>query len=83
MKKRYSVQDISFTHHTMSININGRQLSFPLGEISQKLLKASQIARETFEVSPSGYGIHWPVIDEDLSIPGLLKIVPQEQKIGA
>jgi hypothetical protein len=28
-----------------------------------------------FEVSPSGYGIHWPRLDEDISIDGLLGIV--------
>ena len=27
-----------------------------------------------FKVSPSGYGIHWPLIDEDLSFNGLIKI---------
>jgi hypothetical protein len=23
-------------------------------------------------MSPSGYGIHWPLVDEDLSIDGLI-----------
>nr|WP_253276482.1 DUF2442 domain-containing protein [Synechococcus sp. PCC 6312] len=27
-----------------------------------------------YQVSPAGYGIHWPLIDEDLSINGLLRI---------
>ncbi|HLP45614.1 MAG TPA: DUF2442 domain-containing protein, partial [Candidatus Kapabacteria bacterium] len=40
----------------------------------RKLLNASPLERNTFEISPSGYGVHWPVIDEDLSIPGLLKL---------
>jgi hypothetical protein len=38
------------------------------------LLHASEIERTTFEISPSGYGIHWPLIDEDISIDGLLGI---------
>jgi len=25
-------------------------------------------------VSPSGYGIHWPELDEDLSVDGLIGI---------
>jgi hypothetical protein len=25
------------------------------------------------ELSPGGYGIHWPLLDEDLSISGLLR----------
>jgi Protein of unknown function (DUF2442) len=28
-----------------------------------------------FEVSPSGYGIHWPELDEDLSIDGMIKSI--------
>jgi len=27
------------------------------------------------EISPSGYGIHWPLLDEDLSVDGLLGII--------
>ncbi|MBK6354899.1 MAG: DUF2442 domain-containing protein [Saprospiraceae bacterium] len=26
-----------------------------------------------FIISPSSYGIHWPIIDEDISIQGLQK----------
>jgi hypothetical protein len=29
-----------------------------------------------FQISPSGYGIHWPDIDEDLSVEGLLSGAP-------
>ncbi len=29
---------------------------------------------EHFEVSPAGYGIHWPEIDEDLSIDALIGV---------
>jgi hypothetical protein len=25
-----------------------------------------------FEISPSGYGVHWPGLDEDLSVQGFL-----------
>ncbi|MFZ4524578.1 MAG: DUF2442 domain-containing protein [Chlorobium sp.] len=37
--------------------------------------QASETKRKTFEVSPSGYGIHWPLLDEDISIDALLGIV--------
>jgi len=39
------------------------------------LEKASDEERDNFEISPSGYGIHWPLLDEDISIDGLLGIV--------
>jgi hypothetical protein len=28
------------------------------------------------QVSPSGYGIHWPTLNEDLSIDILIRIIP-------
>ena len=48
---------------------------FSLRDISKALFQASKIERNAFEVSPSGYGIHWTIIDEDLSIDGLLGVV--------
>ena len=48
----------------------------------QNLLKinTSDEERNTYEISPSGYGIHWSLIDEDLSIDGLLEIVHNQAK---
>jgi len=43
--------------------------------VSPLLEKATEIERKTFEVSPSGYGIHWPLLDEDIPIDGLLGII--------
>ena len=39
---------------------------------SQRLAAATPEQRENLVVSPSGYGIHWPDVDEDLSIDGLI-----------
>jgi hypothetical protein len=41
-------------------------------DCSHKLAKASHEQRERLSLSPSGYGIHWPLIDEDLSVKGLV-----------
>lgn len=43
-----------------------------ISEISKKLSQASESEKNNFQISPSGYGIHWPQIDEDLSLSGLL-----------
>jgi hypothetical protein len=40
------------------------------------LLKASVKERSHWEICGSGYGIHWPEIDEDLSTEGLLRGSP-------
>ncbi|RME01849.1 MAG: DUF2442 domain-containing protein [Calditrichaeota bacterium] len=66
----------------MSLKVDNKEYTFPLEKISKKLLNASPSERKIFEISPSGYGIHWPVLDEDLSIDGLLGIqhVPPQKK---
>jgi hypothetical protein len=54
--------------------VDGREYRFSLAHISRKLANASPVEQKKFEVSPSGYGIHWPLLDEDLSVDGLLGI---------
>jgi hypothetical protein len=49
---------------------NGLKLSTPLWWYPP-LLAANPEARNCIELSPSG--IHWPDLDEDLSIDGMLK----------
>jgi len=50
---------------------DGRKLSVPLAWFP-RLLAASPGQRQNFEILGDGEGIHWPEIDEDLSIAGLL-----------
>jgi hypothetical protein len=82
MKKRHEITNIKFDAETISINIDGENRIFNLRDISQRLLKAANNERLNFIISPSGYGIHWPLIDEDLSIDALLGIVhtPKSKK---
>jgi uncharacterized protein DUF2442 len=40
---------------------------------SPRLQQATAEQRQHVEVSPSGYGLHWPEIDEDLAITPLLQ----------
>ena len=81
MKKAHKLADIHFDGDTLVLKIDGEREEFSLRDISKTLFKASKIERNTFEVSPSGYGIHWTLIDEDLSIDGLLGVVhmPKEK----
>ena len=48
-------------------------VSIPWEKCSQRLARASPVERSRAELSPSGYGIHWPLIDEDLAIGPLLQ----------
>lgn len=46
----------------------------PWAECSKTLAAASHDQRVHAELLPSGYGIHWPLIDEDLSVGGLVRL---------
>ncbi len=51
---------------------NGQDITVPWEYCSDKLAKATVTQRHYLELSPGGYGIHWPLLDEDLSIQGLV-----------
>ncbi len=50
--------------------VDGRKIATPL-DWYPRLQRASAAERAYFEIMPMG--IHWPAIDEDLSIAGMLK----------
>ncbi len=56
----------------MYLQVGGRQYTFDRADISPRLLRTSPEERMEYELSPSGYGIHWPLIDEDLAVDALL-----------
>ena len=50
---------------------DGRQVSAPLA-FYPRLLNATARQRKEFSLIGHGIGIHWPVLDEDLSVEGIL-----------
>lgn len=62
---------VEFTDAELVVTLmDGRKITTPL-EWYPRLNHASASARANFEIMPSG--IHWPDLDEDLSIAGMLK----------
>jgi len=84
MDSVHDVKKLSFENDRMRLEVDGKEHVFDLRDISQRLLQASTEERSTYEISPSGYGIHWPLIDEDLSVDGLLglKHSPPESELS-
>lgn len=74
MKKYHEVEIVALDGDSLLLKVDGQEHRFALTDVSSRLLAASPAERARFEVSPSGYGIHWPLIDEDLSIDGLLGV---------
>ena len=68
-----NIQSVSFKQNLMIIYINGIEHCFELDKVSSKLLNATSKERNEYQISPANYGIHWPLIDEDLSINKLLE----------
>ncbi len=56
----------------MKLRVDGKEYQIDIATQSERLRNATQKQRENFERSPAGYGIHWPDVDEDLSIDGLI-----------
>jgi hypothetical protein len=52
--------------------VDGRVLGVPL-RLFPRLAHASAAQREAMELGPSGLGLSWPVLDEDISVAGLLE----------
>ena len=63
---------VEFTDAEMTVSLaDGRIVSVPLAWFSS-LSQASTEELEDFELLGDGEGIHWPTLDEDLSVKGLL-----------
>lgn len=63
---------IDFTEDSLVVTLeDGRVLSVPL-EWFPRLRDASTKDRCNWRFIGKGYGIHWPTLDEDISVPGLL-----------
>jgi hypothetical protein len=75
MKPYHNIKNLHFTGEYMILTIDMQEKKFRIEDVSPALAKALEKETNTFEISPSGYGIHWPLIDEDISIDGLHGIV--------
>jgi hypothetical protein len=64
------VQTVVFTPSELIVTlVDGRKISTPL-DWYPRLKSAPAAKRENFEIMP--LGIHWPELDEDLSVAGML-----------
>lgn len=66
------VRDVRCTDDSLVVDLlDGRTISVPLAWYP-RLLHATPDQRNRWELAGSGHGIHWPEVDEDLSVAGLL-----------
>lgn len=77
MDRAHDVQVVSFDGPVMHLRVDGTDYEIDLTRQSPRIATASQEQLESVEVSPVGYGLHWPDVDEDLSIDGLIGVEHQ------
>jgi Protein of unknown function (DUF2442) len=65
-------KSLKFDKEMMHVTFtDGRILSVPLAWFP-RLRKATPKQRKHYEIGARGLGIHWPELDEDLSLAGLM-----------
>jgi len=63
---------VAITDDTLSIDLeDGRSIEIPIGWYP-RLAYGSPAERVNFQISGAGYGIHWPDLDEDIGVEGIL-----------
>ena len=71
-----AVKDVHCSEDSLTVDLlDGRTISVPLAWYP-RLLHATSDQRSNWQVSGAGFGIHWPDVDEDLSVHGLLRGAP-------
>jgi hypothetical protein len=73
VETRALARSVRFTDSDMVVElVDGRTVSVPLLWFP-RLRKATRAQLGNCEILADGEGIHWPDVDEDLSVAGLLK----------
>jgi len=71
---------IETTRDALIVVLADRRVRIPWERCSKRLASATKLERSAAELSPGGYGIHWPLLDEDLSVNGLLRDLGQDSR---
>ena len=79
MEKAYHIAYVRFENDYLIMKADDTLIKVKLEDISEKLTNATELERNDLKISPSGYGIHWPQIDEDLSVNGLIRTYHSKQ----
>jgi len=64
--------NVTVTEDTLSVDLeDGRTIFVPIGWYP-RLAHGMPAEQLNFQISGAGYGIHWPDLDEDIGVEGLL-----------
>ncbi len=64
--------NVTISDDTLAVDLeDGRTIAVPIGWFP-RLAYGTPAERANFQISGAGYGIHWPDLDEDIGIEGLI-----------
>ena|SRR5215472_1231022 len=67
-----TIERVTLTEHALSVDLSdGRTIAAPLAWFP-RLLHATRRERANWRLISRSHGIHWPELDEDISVEGLL-----------
>ena len=73
MPKFHEIQRLAFEGPTLVLEVDGQSYRLSVAAVSPRLAAATEAQRNFFRISASGYGVHWPALDEDLAVDGLIR----------
>jgi hypothetical protein len=63
---------VTVTDDTLSVDLDdGRTIAVPIGWFP-RLAYGTALERANVEIAGAGFGLHWPDLDEDIGVEGLL-----------
>ncbi|MCA1899682.1 MAG: DUF2442 domain-containing protein [Chloroflexi bacterium] len=66
------VVNVSVTDDTLSVDLeDGRTVSIPIGWYP-RLAHGTPAERANVQIAGAGFGLHWPDLDEDIGVEGIL-----------
>ena len=77
------ISAVCITEDTLSLDLDdGRTISAPI-EWYPRLVHATPEERANFVISGAGHGVHWPALDEDIGVEGLLLGKKSEESLAS
>jgi hypothetical protein len=66
------IVNVAVSDDSLAVDLeDGRSIAVPIGWYP-RLAYATPSERSHWQISGAGYGIHWPELDEDIGVEGLL-----------
>jgi hypothetical protein len=63
---------VTVTDDTLTVDLDdGRTIAVPIGWFP-RLAYATEVERANVQIAGAGFGLHWPELDEDIGVEGLL-----------